>query len=340
MNLVDLARRWLRSLTDAEGGVVVAVSGGADSVALLRALDAARLRRRPIPLVLAHLNHQLRGEDSDADEQFVIDLQATLTAAGRPHLSLCRTRCDVAARAQSERENLEAVARRERYSWLAETARSRGMKHVVTGHTASDQAETVLHRLLRGSGLRGLRGIAARRELEPGLTLHRPLLPATRADVIAYLQELGQPHREDASNRDRRYTRNRLRHDLLPHLAEQYNPAIVRVLVSLAAQAGEIYDSEEAAARALLTTAELPRAGSLLIFDRARLRTAPRHQVREMFLMVWLREGWPLAAMDHAAWERLARVVFDDLTAVDLPNHLHARRRDRVIQLGYPKDEG
>jgi tRNA(Ile)-lysidine synthase len=321
-------------LPEAAAGIVVAVSGGADSVALLRALDAARDRLNAIPLVLAHLNHQLRRADSDADEAFVAELHAQLTAAGRPRLLLNCARCDIAAQARAERANLEALARRERYRWLAEVARTHRMKCIATGHTANDQAETVLHRLLRGTGLRGLRGIAPRRELESGLTLLRPLLSATRAEIVAYLQELSQPYREDATNLDRRYTRNRIRHELLPLLAQQYNPAIIRVLTALAEQAQESYAREEAAARSLLIEAELPRAGELLIFDRRRLETAARHEVREMFRRVWTRENWPSGSMDYAAWERLASVVFDDLTAVDLPGHLHARRRERVVQIG------
>lgn len=337
-----LCANTLRSLTDAPAGVVVAVSGGADSVALVRALDAARDSCAPLPLVLAHLNHQLRGRDSDADEDFVVALHAQLTAAGRPNLILCRTRRDIAAQARAEAVNLEALARRERYRWLAETAQAHGIKYIATGHTANDQAETVLHRLLRGTGLRGLRGIAARRvpasgvceHPDVGLTLIRPLLAATRADILAYLHELGQSYREDASNSDLRFTRNRIRHELLPLLAEQYNPAIVRVLTSLAEQAEETYCIEEAEASAMLAQAELPRAGELLIFDLPYLRTAPRHRVREMFRLVWMRENWPQGGMDRAAWERLACVVFEDLTAVDLPDGLHVRRRERVVQLG------
>ncbi|HEY7157725.1 MAG TPA: tRNA lysidine(34) synthetase TilS [Gemmataceae bacterium] len=336
--LVGLARHCLHSLPDASAGVVVAVSGGADSVALLRALDAARAPRATVPLVLAHLNHQLRGSDSDADEQFVVDLHANLLAAGRSALHLCHHRFDMAARARAEGDNLEATARRERYRWLAEVARSRGMRWIATGHTANDQAETVLHRLLRGTGLRGLRGIAPRRELEPGLAVVRPLLTATRADIVEYLHELAQPYRDDASNNDARYTRNRIRHELLPHLAREYNPSVVRVLASLAEQAEETYRIEEAAALSLLSEAELPRAGTLLIFNRGRLVTAPRHRVREMFHLVWMREAWPLGGMDFAAWERLAAVVFDRLTATDLPGGLHARRRERVVQVGPSSD--
>jgi tRNA(Ile)-lysidine synthase len=332
--IADSGRRCLRSLGDASAGMVVAVSGGADSVALLLALDAARAPRAPLPLVLAHLNHQLRGRESDGDEDFVVDLHARLSAAGRPLLSLCRARLDIAALARVEKENLEALARRERYRWLAEVARIHGISWIATGHTANDQAETVLHRLLRGTGLRGLRGIASRRELEPGLTLIRPLLAATRAEIVAYLQEQSQPYREDSTNRELAYTRNRIRHELLPHLAAGYNPAIIHVLVRLAEQADAAYSIEEAAALALLSEAELPRAGTLLIFDRACLVTAPRHRVREMFRGVWAREGWPLSSMDYAAWERLAGVVFEGSSAVDLPGGLHARRLDRVVQVG------
>ncbi len=214
------------------------------------------------------------------------------------------------------------------------------MKWIATGHTANDQAETVLHRLLRGTGLRGLRGIASRRELESGLTVVRPLLAATREEIVAYLQELAQSYREDSTNRDVGYTRNRLRHELLPHLAQRYNPAIVRLLSRLALQVDDAYRIEESAALALLSEMEMPRAGAFLIFDRLRLVTAPRHRVREMFRMVWLREDWPRDGMDHAAWEHLADVVFDGGPAVDLPGGVRARRLERVVQLGRSAQNG
>jgi tRNA(Ile)-lysidine synthase len=240
----------------------------------------------------------------------------------------------MAAKAKAERANLEALARRERYRWLMEVAQAQGMQCVATGHTANDQAETVLHRLLRGTGLRGLRGIALQRELGSGVTLIRPLLATTRTEILDYLRELSQPFREDASNADLRYTRNRIRHELLPLLARHYNPAVARVLASLAEQAQEAYVTAESEALALLHEVELPRAGNMLVFDRGKLQTAPRQQVREMFRLVWTREHWPTGRMNFAAWDRLACIVFDDLTAVDLPGHLHARRLERVIQVG------
>ncbi len=137
--------------------MVVAVSGGPDSVVLLRALLAFRGREGP-PLVLAHLNHQLRGAESEEDEQFVRDLHGRLVGEGHRGLRLCCERLNVAEQARGE--NLESVARRVRYAWLTRVAEEACLPFVATGHTADDQAETVLHRLLRGTGLRGLRGIA------------------------------------------------------------------------------------------------------------------------------------------------------------------------------------
>ncbi len=326
--LVERVRHCLEGL--GEGGLVVAVSGGPDSVAL--ACAAVEIGCRG-PLVLAHLNHQLRGADSDADEAFVTSLHAAL-AAGAPGLRL-RTACrDVAAEARREAANLEALARRVRYGWLADVACGEGAAWVATGHTADDQAETVLHRLLRGAGLQGLRGIAARRPLEAGVSLVRPLLDTTRAEVLAYLASRGQPYREDASNRDLRHTRNRIRHDLLPHLAAHYNPGVVAVLGRLAAQAEEVFAALEEEARALLRAAELPRAGALCILDIASLSVAPRHRLREAFRLLWAREDWPLGEMGYREWERLADLAASHAAALDLPGGVRARRRERVIQVG------
>jgi tRNA(Ile)-lysidine synthase len=332
--LVGCVSRALAALADVGRGVVAAVSGGPDSVALLRALLAARPAAAPFPVVVAHLNHGLRGAESDADEDFVAGLCAGLTAAGVPGLTAVRARLDVAALARAEGANLEAAARRARYAWLTEAARTAGARWVATGHTADDQAETVLHRLLRGAGLQGLRGIAARRELAPGVGLVRPLLAVTRAEVLAYLRELGQPFRTDSTNTDLKRMRNRIRHELLPLLARRYNPGAAAVLARLAAQADEAHREEEAAAAALLAEAERPRAGSLLVLDVARLAAAPRRLVRAALRRAWAREDWPVDAMTFEKWERLAGVALGESPAVDLPGRVRARRRDRVLQIG------
>jgi tRNA(Ile)-lysidine synthase len=279
---------------------------------------------------VAHLNHQLRGAESDADELFVAQLCRDLAS---PELVYLSTRLDVKAAAQAAGENLEATARRLRYRWLAEVARSEGLRWVATGHTAGDQAETVLHRLLRGTGLRGLRGIASCRELEPGVHVVRPLLRIGRRQLLACLEELQQPYRQDSSNQDRRHTRNRIRLDLLPLLAREHNPNIEEVLARLAEHAEAVGRLEEQEARQLLEAVERPRAGTMVVLDRDQLAQAPRHRVREMFHLLWQREDWPLDAMSFEAWERLADLALTDRSAVDLPGCLHARQHGRVIQI-------
>jgi tRNA(Ile)-lysidine synthase len=333
--LLDAVHRAWLSLGDPPPGLVVAVSGGPDSVALLRALLSVR-RDRPTPLVLAHLNHQLRGAESETDEAFVVALHAQLTRSGDSALFLVRHHLDIAALAARQRENLEAVARRERYRWLADVARSHGLTHIATGHTADDQAETVLHRLLRGTGLEGLRGIAFRRELSPGAEIVRPLLHVTREQVLAYLREVGQAFRHDASNDDPRYTRNRLRHELLPLLARDYNPRIIEVLSRLAEQAAGAFAEEEAAAAALLERAERPRAGFVVILDVACLRQSPAGAVRAALRRLWQREKWPMSEMGFDHWQRVADLVKAEQGAHDLPGGVHARRRGGVLQLHGP----
>jgi tRNA(Ile)-lysidine synthase len=308
-------------------GLVVAVSGGPDSVALTRAVAAAR--EPGSPLVLAHLNHQLRGAESDADEAFVVALGASL-GDGVP---VETHRLDIAAVARAQGGNLEAVARRERYRWLAEVASRHGLAHVATGHTASDQAETVLHRLLRGTGIDGLRGIAARRDIGSGVSVIRPFLGVTREEVVAYLAELGQAARHDASNDDDTLTRNRIRHQLLPLLQRDYNPRIAEALARLAAQAEEVSAAEEALAADLLREAELPRAGMMVVLSIDALRRSPRRVVRGAFRLLWNREGWPRDGMGFVEYERLADLMWSDGGAHDMPGGVHVRRQGAVLQV-------
>jgi tRNA(Ile)-lysidine synthase len=307
---------------------VAAVSGGPDSVALVRLLAELRGQGRVSELTVAHLNHQLRGADSDADEGFVANLAERLGLR-------CRTaRIDVAARASEQGENLESLARQVRYDWLAGVAGEVGATWVATGHTADDQAETVLHRLLRGSGLHGLGGIPRRRPLRAGIDVVRPLLDASREEVLVYLQSIGQEYCVDRSNADLRFTRNRIRTGLIPELVRVYNPAIVDVLCRLARQAQEAQELMEAEAGRLLTEAELPRAGAMVVLRADRLASAQRHLVRELFRLLWRRENWPAGAMSFADWDRLADLLQTEEGAADLPSGLRGCRIGRVIQLG------
>lgn len=297
---------------------VVAVSGGADSVALLRALHAAGAT-----LVVAHVNHQLRGAESDADEAFVRELCATL---GVPfHLRSA----DLAVLACGA--NLESTARNVRYEFFAQVARELSATWIATAHTADDQAETVLHRLIRGTGLQGLRGIAAERSSD-GVSLQRPLRSVTRADILAHLAELGQPYRTDSTNADTTFTRNRIRHELFP-LLKTFNPDVVSALSHLAEHANEAHEVITTAATELLTRAERPRAANAVILDVAVLGSAPRGLARAALRFVWDREGWPVSEMNFAAWDRAVEVACGAASACDFPAGVTMRRSGKVVQL-------
>src|SRR5664280_1407631 len=223
-----------RKLMRAGYRVCVAVSGGADSVALLRVLLELRTELG-IVLAVAHFNHGLRGETSEADEAFVAEL------ARQYDLEFFCGRGDVRDHALTSKLSVEAAARELRYRWFHLIAEVRNLDAIATGHTLDDQAETVLLKFLRGAGTRGLAGIypeigsegSFRRNTAPplpGARIVRPLLGVTREEVELYLTALGQSWREDESNLDHRFARNRVRHGLLPLLEREYNPNIRQVL--------------------------------------------------------------------------------------------------------------
>lgn len=205
--------------------VVVGVSGGADSVALLHLLVRLRPSLR-LTLYVVHVDHQLRAEAPE-DAAFVQELAARLKVPA------VIERRDVEALCRRAGWSLEDGARRIRYRCFVEAAARYSASAVALAHTADDQAETVLMRLLRGSGLTGLAGIPVMRESQ-GVRIVRPLLHCWRNEVLAYLTSVRLTYREDASNADRRFVRNRIRHELLPLLAREYNPNIKAALVQLA----------------------------------------------------------------------------------------------------------
>ena len=331
MNIASCVAAFLGAHGLAGSAGVVAVSGGPDSVALAHIL----LRQGSLSrLVLAHVNHQLRGPESDRDEQFVAALPAQWCPDDPTRLP-CRTvRIDTPAAAVGH--NLEATARDQRYAWLAQVAREEGAAWVAAAHTADDQAETVLFHLLRGSGLDGLRGMVPRRPLDGDIALIRPLLAVRRAEVVEYLAAESLPYCVDSTNCNLALTRNRIRHELIPQLERDYNPGLTQVLCRLATQAQDVQAEMRRLAEELLTAAELPRAGSMLVFRADVLTAASAHRLREMFRLVWQREDWPQNAMGFDEWQRLAEVARGVLTAWDLPAAIRVRRIERVIQLSAP----
>jgi tRNA(Ile)-lysidine synthase len=205
----------------------VAVSGGADSVALLRLLVEARAELGAV-VSAVHFNHRLRGKASDGDEKFVAALAEKLG------VTLHIGRADVAGKAKREKANLEDAARRARYEFFERLAEQGALEVVATAHTMDDQAETVLAHIFRGTGIAGLAGIHP-----VAGQVSRPVLGFRRAELRKYLHAKKQSWREDASNRDITRTRARMRKKLLPLLEKQFNPAVIEHLAALADRARE-----------------------------------------------------------------------------------------------------
>ena len=212
----------------------IAVSGGADSTALLLLAHAANTEPRHslgIGLSAIHVNHSLRGAESEADQSFVTSLCSRL---GIPlHL---RT-VDVRGHAAAHRQTIEEAARNLRYAVFTELLAASAASHILTAHTLDDQAETVLMKLLRGAWLEGLSAIAPELPLHGGKVI-RPLLRTPRADLLAFLEARGETWREDSSNSDDTFSRNRIRHTILPVLRQE-NPSLDRTLANLATLAQE-----------------------------------------------------------------------------------------------------
>jgi tRNA(Ile)-lysidine synthase len=219
--------------------VAVACSGGADSVALLHIL-AELSETMGIVLSVAHFHHQIRGAEADLDQRFVEEL------AAKRQLGFHSASGNVPHHAARSKTSVETAARELRHQWFAELIKQGTVDKIATAHTLDDQAETVLMRILRGTGARGLAGIAAAHKSKH---LVRPLLTTSRREVEAYLKAKGQCWREDSTNLDLGHTRNRIRHTLLPLLERDYNPAIRQTLTDLAelARAEDEYWSNELA---------------------------------------------------------------------------------------------
>ncbi|MDY6913038.1 MAG: tRNA lysidine(34) synthetase TilS [Planctomycetota bacterium] len=231
---VEAAGRFIdrKNLIAPKSGIVAAVSGGADSVAMLAAMrELAAESGRAYRLTVAHLNHTLR-DGSDADAEFVAGL------AERFSLPCIIERCDVAGESQRTGQGIEQAARMLRYKFLREAAERVKASYVATGHHADDNVETILFRIVRGTHLRGLAGMPVSRRLgDSDVLLVRPLLECRRSELQAYCLRLGLNWRTDPTNADTGYRRNFIRHKLLPTLRDRLNPRTDEALIRLAAAA-------------------------------------------------------------------------------------------------------
>ena len=298
--LIDKVNQCFPAVLWKDVHLLLAVSGGADSVALLRAFcDLKAQNDGQGKIRVVHVNHQLRGDDSAADAQWCRSLCEQLQVP----ITVCNA--DSSGRAAQDCDGLEAAARAERYRLLQQQAEATGARYVATAHTQDDQIETVLMRILRGSGLRGLSGIPKARPLTPSVTLIRPLLNCSREAVEAYLKKLDQPYCTDRSNFSDHFTRNRVRHELLPLLREQFNADVGSSLLRLAIQAKQTQELMEQLAQSVLSKCELqlqPNELSLLVSP---LLGESSVIVCETLRLAWRAAGLPEQDMTYEWWHRL-----------------------------------
>jgi tRNA(Ile)-lysidine synthase len=319
-----------------EEAVLAAVSGGPDSVALLVLLkEINELQQLGWQIHVGHFNHGLRGKAAAKDEEFVRKLAESLK------LPFVRGSADVKALRKAEGLSLEEAARKARYAWLREAAIGVNAKKIALGHNLDDQAETILHRIIRGTGLRGLKGMAPIRRLSKkhDLCAVRPLIEVERFEIEAFLKDRAMKYRTDATNADVSITRNRLRHKLIPDIEREFNPRVKSALVKLGQTAGSFYllvreiadevfentkmlGGEDEVCLNVEEFAKLPPAIQTLIIDKS---------VRAV-----------LGALPHLNFEHYLEIISlcgeqGYAKAIRLPKGLEARRESYVLKIYRPK---
>jgi tRNA(Ile)-lysidine synthase len=276
---------------------------------------------------VAHAEYDVRPEAA-------VDRDAVAALAGRLGLRFMMRRLEVCGGEHPRGEGLEARARRLRYRFFEEAARETGSRHVAVAHTAEDQAETILQRILRGTGPTGMAGMRAARQLCEGVALIRPLLTIRRQWVRDWLLANGQRWCEDATNRDTRHARNFLRHEIIRRCEEGPYPAATVAIGRLGERVGALSAALASAADFLLDRHGTRLPEGALAIDAAALATLDHHLVAEVLAAAWRREGWPQRDMTARHYERLVamlRAVADQAEAprAEFPGGVSAVAADR-----------
>ncbi len=313
--------------------VVVGVSGGPDSVALLHLLTLLQ-PAFSLTLFVVHVDHRLREESGD-DAAFVQRL------AERLRLPVTIERRDVRAMIREHGWSPEDGARRVRYQCLSEVARRLSADAIAVGHTADDQAETVLMRLLRGAGLAGLSAIPVKRLLGNAVWVVRPLLGAWRWEILDHLERAELPYRHDVTNDDLGIVRNRIRHELIPQLEARYNPQIKAALVQVAEQSRCDNAYLQAAAARQWRRLARPLPGGEVVISIHRLLRQPKPLQRQLIRHLVREMRGELTQFEFRHWAEAERLLLSRPrgTVLDLPGGLRMIREDGWVRcVGRPPD--
>ena len=342
--------------------MLVAVSGGPDSVALLRLLLHLRAQqptsisvpivpndclvkgslininqpRASIPsLSVGHVNHGLRGPEADADEAFVRDLCDQLGVA----CHVWNAAQQGSAPAQSARCSEEQL-RDLRYQALLNMAHETGARYLAMGHSRDDQVETILFRIFRGTGLAGLAGIPSMRVIDDSVTLIRPVLDVSRAEILELLDSLQQTYCVDASNRNQKYARNYLRQTLIPLLKDAVGSHVDESLLRLGNHAQEVQQFITQQAENLKTCL-IQQTSSQLELDTDQLAAQHQLLIRQFLVGCWQEQEWPIGEMTFEHWTQLVDIVQrrTPQTVINLPGNIRVDARACHVVISSPKSE-
>ncbi len=336
--VADVIREY--NLFNANDRILIGVSGGPDSVALL---DLIYNANQPNPsyseILVVHLNHSIRGTESDEDEQFVTAL------AEKYEVPLITEKRDIKEIARERKISLEEAARDERYKLFESVAEKVDANVIAVGHNADDNAETILHRIIRGTGIAGVSGIRPKRKLTPisRISLVRPLLYTWRKDIIAYLKEEDLTYRVDSTNIEKDKLRNRIRMELIPHLEENYNAKIKKSLVTLGETAVQNCDYLEAKAKVLFedvlmnkeAKTEASASADNIVLDIHKLRESPRILQQMIIKEAIIRLDIPVKKLSYKNYKDILITLNSGKTAVNniVKKYLNVRREGNELHL-------
>ena len=302
--------------------ILVAVSGGADSVALLRCLhQIALMHQSTDKLHCVHINHNTRPDENASESKFVADLAGELNISFRQQTL-------------SPVDNTsEDSLRRLRYAALEEIAKRVGARYIATGHHQNDQLETVLFRIFRGTGIEGLQGIPKVRHLGNGISLVRPLLSLDRQTILDALSELGQDYCEDPTNSGTSYSRNFIRNEVIPLIETQFASKLAPSIRRLSSQASELTQLLDTFAKPLDDLCSV--AENDIEIELGTLDEVPMPIVTHWLKTIWKRQGYPLQGMSYDHWLGLAELVCSEDTkpVLNLPGRIRAERGEEAISI-------
>lgn len=303
--------------------ILIALSGGADSVALLIAMREFQ-NDFGWDLHAAHFNHELRGEESDSDANWVEDLCETLRVKLLVEkASQCKN---------SDSIKSEESARSMRYKFLTRCAKEKNCSAIFFAHHQNDQVETILHHIIRGTGLRGLRGIPSRRMLDSEIELFRPMLSIRKDEILEYLESVGQNFREDSTNAFSDFTRNKLRNELIPLLKSEFNPSFEDAILGLGKRAAEVEEIIQFTVNDLLDDCILDSEVGVCKIALKSIQSKPASLIKEFFIQLWINKNWPRQKMGESEWNRLAEIAQSDSDrSIDLAGGIHIQKRGRLM---------